>query len=127
MVFVTNRIAGAKYNISDLNRVEANVQTLADTLVGYGYTISVDTYSTWLETMFFTDESNESRFIGNLQEFKDNFYLSTEVIPSTMKLLTWQNANNIEKLLEKVYNNIINMEKSFKKSGTFKSGQVIIL
>ena len=125
---VVNRARGAKYNHTDLNRVAQCVEYLAGALNGYGYSVTVDVKTDWAQA----DKPRAGQmemYLDNLQALIDNYYTlpDTPEKPASMNNLTWQGANNIEKLLVDIKEIIQRMEAGFRKCGTFKSGQGVIL
>jgi len=133
MPFVTDRTAAdvrdktikGYYTHIDLNRVGHNVDHLARVLNGYGYSVSVLPRTDWA-----ADDvprvSDMETYIGDVKEIKDKFY-GTTALPDSMNNLTFTDANNIEKLLEEIETYINRMVAGFRKCGTFKSGQGVIL
>ncbi len=127
MIFVTDRIAGAKYNISDLNRVESNTQEIADNLEAVGYILNLGTVKTdWLTTDFFKD-SDDPRYLGNIQILIDTIRSEAPSLPINMVQLDYVDANNIEKNLESVNDIFNNIVKEFKYSGETFAGEDISL
>ncbi len=118
-------IVKGAYNVSDLNRVGAAVQYLADLLNGYGYAVSVTAKQDW-ELADLSNVSDMESYLDDVQAIKDGFY-GTTALPSAMDDLTYTQANNIEELLLEVEEYINLMIAAFRKSGTFKSGQGVIL
>ncbi len=127
MIFVTDRteVPQTFYNISDLNRVESNVQTLSDLLNTAGYINSVDTKDTWSVTEFFNVE-DDVRYIGNIDNLIDVFYTTAPQLPDSVRRMNYVGANNIEKNLESIYTLINNMIDNYKYAGTFESGEDIL-
>lgn len=113
------------YNYTDLNRVGQAVQYLADLLNNYGYSVSVSPKTDWAISDIPRD-SDMTRYLADLNALKDKFYGTTE-LPDSMNDLTVTAANNIEKLLLEIETYINRMVAGFRKCGTFKSGQGVIL
>ena len=117
--------AKGAYNAADLNRVGHNLDFLADLLNGYGYLVSVSPKTDWtLEDI--PRASDMAQYLADLNALKDKFYGTTE-LPDSMNNLTVTAANNIEKLLLEIETYINRMVAGFRKCGTFKSGQGVIL
>lgn len=94
-----NYAAKGAYNYRDLNRVESAVAELAEML---GLTLSTKTdWGVW----DYPTQSEMDRYLGNVAAVRDacpdeqNF----PTLPSSMDRLTYETANNIEKILEIVY------------------------
>ena len=116
---------GGHYTHEDLNRVGVNVQHLADLLNGYGYAVSVSPKTDWT-VEYIPRESNMEAYLADVAAIKESFY-GTTPIPANMNNLTYTDANNIEKLLVEIETYINRMVAGFRKCGTFKSGQGVIL
>lgn len=119
-----NNSKGA-YNSADLNRVGDAIDYLANLLNGYGYLVSVTPKTDWVKS----DTPREAQmftYLNDLTAIKAKFY-GTTPLPSTMDDLTYTDANNIEKLLLEIEEYINRMISGFRKCGTFKSGQGVIL
>lgn len=119
---VTNRTSAAQYGYEDLNRVGEDVQFLADLLNFYGYAVTVTTKTDWAKENDF-NATNLQTYLNNITALKNAFY-GTVTVPTT--ILTHTQANDIERLLNEVETYINRMVASFKKCGTFKSGQGVI-
>lgn len=122
---VLNRTPKGFYNATDLNRVGQNLQYLADVLRGYGYNVFVNPKTDWTITDT-PSASDMERYLLDLNALKTAFYGTTE-LPDSMNNLTVTAANNIEKLLLEIEIYINRMVAGFRKCGTFKSGQGVIL
>ncbi len=113
------------YNYEDLNRVGEAVQYLADQLGGYGYLVEVKPKTNWAENTIPLAGQVET-YLNDLNALKAKFYGTTD-LPDTMDNIDLEDANNIEKLLIEIEIYINWMVAGFRKSGTFKSGQGVIL
>jgi len=116
-----NRTPKGFYNATDLNRVGQNLQYLADVLRGYGYNVFVNPKTDWTITDT-PSASDMERYLLDLNALKTAFY-GTTPLPDSMNGLTYEDANNIERLLLEIERNISNMIPAFRHSGTFCSGQ----
>lgn len=95
------------YNVSDLNRVEANMVAVANLLESYGYMVNLGTTKdNWVTTEFFTT-SEGVRYLQNLNKIIDAYHSVAPAPPVTMDNIDFTDANNIEKNLKSVYD-IIN-------------------
>lgn len=97
----TDATKGA-YNHTDLNRVENAVSKLAF-LMGLDLTIKTD-WSQW-DTV---TQADMERYLGNVVIIRD--MLADEIdfppLPSSMSNLTWEGANNIEKVLDMAFRTV---------------------
>lgn len=109
------------YNYTDFNRVGQAIQFLADELNDYGYSITVTAKQDYDESYIIT-LSDMINMINDVKAIKDKFY-GTTVLPVTMKKLTYENANNIEKLLYEVSTYIYYMRQSFFYCGEIYGGE----
>lgn len=119
---LTEYLAGMKgaYNASDLNRVGQALKYLQEELNGYGYAVTVNPKTNWTVSDIPTPAqmtaylSYVSAIRGVLEVFK-----STPQVPGTMQKLTWQRANDIEKILADVQAVIDQVVAGFRRSGAF--------
>ena len=125
---VTNRAAGAKYNYTDLNRVETAFEYLRDKLNGqFGFNLSLTIKKDWTRTdlgqlgaqsLMETYRQNLVTIRGAIAQME-----TTPQAPDSMRFLTWAKANDIEKILVDVESLLNKMPAAFRYSGTFYSGQ----
>ena len=97
------------YNVSDLNRVGAAVEYLANLLNTYGYTVVTHAKITYIEidTPSLTQMTN---YLSDVKAIKEKMN-GTQEMPETMNNLSYEDANNIEKVLYQINNFIQNMIK----------------
>jgi hypothetical protein len=124
MPSVTDR-TGGYYTHADLNRVGHNLDYLAGLLNGYGYFVPVSPKTNWKQGDI-PRLSDMETYLKDLNAIKNRFYGTTE-LPAAMSGINHQDANNIEKLLSEIEEYIKRMVEGFRFSGTFKSGQGVIL
>ena len=112
------------YNYTDLNRVEAKVKELNDLLVSYNYMSALTTKLNWAITDKF-NVNDSTRYLNNIKAIRNALatYTTTPQVPSTMANLTYQKANDIEKILVDIEHLLISMENWFVYSGVANSGQ----
>ena len=91
------------YNASDLNRVGAAMQYVADRLVEFGYAVSIDPKLDWTSGDWPTPETMGT-YLADLAELRSKFAMmqTTPTVPEDMEQLTYTEANNIEKILESI-------------------------
>lgn len=124
MVFVTDRTdadviaknSKGKYTAEDLNRVESNVKELADMAVDIDVHFYPAVKTNWSRTDQWMNGLQSKRYAGNVRSLAYACGIGTN-IPENMDNLNINDANNIEKALESVYNKIVNITSTFQYSG----------
>lgn len=113
------------YNATDLNRVGAAIQYVAERINGYGYVVHVSPRTDWGEEDCPTP-SAMSRYLADLAVLRSTFSVlqSTPEVPADMEALTYTEANNIEKILEDIDYLLTNTVKGWFYSGEVFSGEV---
>lgn len=121
---ITDR-KGGFYNASDLNRVGAAVEYLAERLNSAGYLIAVTPKTNWTigDTHDITDMDS---YLANVAEIRAALSVlpSTPNLPENMRFIMYEQANDIEKVLKDVDWLINNMIAAFYYSGELYSGEV---
>lgn len=84
------------YNYSDLNRVERAVEEISD-LAGLGLVTKTD-WAMW----DIPRASDMTRYLGNIRSIKNKYNINI-ALPDSMNHLTYETANNIEKILLAAY------------------------
>lgn len=122
---VTNRTAGAYYNASDLNRVGSAVQYVAGLLSGYGYAVSVTGRTNWAVGEIPT-QADMDACLADLTALRGAVAVmsTTPAVPGSMSLLTYQEANDIEKILQDVDELITKMAAAWFYCGEVYTGEV---
>lgn len=97
-------------NTKDLNRIENNIQTIADLLDIKGLSFKTN----WNYTDF-VKVSDERRIIDNLNKVKERYIFETERGDIQLPLNRYEKINSIEKLIFDMYNAFIeqNQKSSF--------------
>lgn len=115
------------FNYVDWNRIETNRQYLADALNAYGYYVEIQTKTDWAETDF-PNRSQVDRIRSNIEALI-SCYHRKEGSPEIRfeNTLGWEDANSLEQNLENIDQLIGWMVDGFRYSGTFHSGQEVIL
>lgn len=113
------------YNASDLNRVENAMSVIASRLTEAGYAVSITTKTDWSKNDV-PPAAEMDRYLRNLAALRSAFAMpeQTPEAPADMERLTYQEANNIEKILEEVAALLINAECACFCSGDLYSGEV---
>lgn len=121
---ITDR-KGGFYNASDLNRVGAAVDFLAERLNSAGYLISAKPKTNWAtgDTHDITDMDS---YLANVAEIRAALSVlpSTPNLPDDMRFIMYEQANDIEKILKDVDWLISNMMAAYHYSGELYSGEV---
>ena len=112
--------AGLKgaYNVTDLNRVNAAVEYLAGVFTSYGYTVSLQATPTWAIGEIPTEEQMGA-YLSNVAALRAviNMPVATPAVPADMALLTYVEANNIEKILVCINELLEALGAAFMRSG----------
>jgi len=93
-------MAGMKgaYNATDMNRVGNAVNSAKDLLADFGITVSVSPKTNWTYSDVPTQSQN-SRYITDLNTIKNASVFTTPSIPTTLAGLDYAKANAIEQML----------------------------
>lgn len=112
------------YNASDLNRVCAAMNYVAGRLAEQGYAPSISPKTDWLDTEWFTTGA-ALIYLSDLAELRRQFVMmrSTPEVPEDMERLTYQEANNIEKILEDIDALLTKASFAWYYSGDVFSGE----
>lgn len=114
------------YNYIDMNRVENAVRTLADLLNANGYPVEILNVKTdWAESTVPT-LTDLTRYLENVRRIRAAFHTlsTTPQVPASMKGLTYDKANAIERVLADVDVLLNNMIASYNYSGDIFGGEV---
>ena len=111
------------YTYYDLNRVENTVQEIADTLIGMGYAVTVNTRSWAIPDI--PNEVEMTRYLNNVQILRNTLQVvpDTPEVPVSMSYLNYETANDIERILYNVTITIAGITAPTRFSGTFYSAQ----
>ena len=113
------------YNYTDLNRVEEAVVFLSQQLVEMGYVTEQLVTRVWTENDVPT-VADMTRYIQNVKTIRDALSVpgTTPDVPASMHKLTFQGANDIERILLDVEKLIENMAFTFAYSGEIYGGEL---
>jgi hypothetical protein len=113
------------YNATDLTRVESAVRFMVDLLAEYGYTVPAETRFPWSPEDVPTDTEME-RYLGNVCSLRDNYahWIKAIALPESMAYLTFEGANNIERLLLEIFYYIQQMTAAWLLCGEPVCGEV---
>lgn len=118
---ILNKTRKSYYNIDDLTRINSYIKLLSDYLeLG----LVIETYT--LGQIITLDNIN--LILNNIQTLRDNWHIAdnTPYTPIASGY-NYQSANDVEKILSDLNDFKISVESDFKYSGTFYSGQEVIL
>nr|DAU90720.1 MAG TPA: hypothetical protein [Caudoviricetes sp.] len=122
---VTDRGAGTYYNDSDLNRVGAAVQYVAERFAAQGYAVAVRPKTDRTEEdippaqQMETYRQNIASLRGLIAVLK-----STPETPETMRFLDYIKANDIERILLDLDTLLTNAALAWYQSGEIYAGEV---
>lgn len=113
------------YNYTDLNRVEAAVSYLAERLNQYGYGIGLLETKVW-EMKDVPTLADMTRYLTNVRQIRFAFVTldTTPAAPIAIDKMTYQTANNIERILHDVDMLLNNMIASMNYSGETYGGEL---
>lgn len=113
------------YNYTDMNRVESAVEYVANRLTEAGYIIIPVIKKNWAKTDKPT-LADFNRYMKNISDIRSALatYETTPDAPTTERKLSFQAANDIEKILTDVDELISKMMSAYFYSGDLYSGEV---
>lgn len=114
------------YNASDLNRVEAAVAYVMERFIAIGYDARIlDIKNTWIRTEFMT-LSDTVRYIDNIKYLATQFALpeGSPNVTEDMNGFTYEEANDIERILEIVDEYITKIMQGYLYSGELYGGEI---
>lgn len=117
--YVIERLKGV-FNVTDINRVEQNIQYLSDKLNELGYTNTVYT-RTWIVDDLPTD-ADISRIILNVKKLIFAYYRSKEAPELPPALIHYSQVNALEKNLRLIKEMIDNYYLTLPRVGAYPSG-----
>lgn len=113
------------FNLLDLNRIENNIEFLADKMEEFSYAPNI--HGKQWSRVDMPNQNDMSRIVDNIRSLISAFYSpdNPPSLPSTM--LSYDDINAIEENLYLIKQLIDVMQTSFKKVGTIKSGSTTVL
>ena len=122
---VENQTDKGFYNASDLNRVGAAVQYIAERFASQGYAVTVNPKTDWLASDIPTASELET-YRQNIATLRGLIAVmkSTPETPETMRFLDYIKANDIERILLDLDALIDKLIKSWYFSGELYAGEV---
>ena len=129
---VTIGNAKGTYNASDLNRVSAAMNYVADRLKAQGYDPHISPKTDWKDDDW-VDPASQAVYLGDLAELRKQFAMlqSTPEVPPRILAtainsndgLTYTSANDIEQILMDLDDSITRMKVSMFYAGEIYSGE----
>lgn len=112
-------------NLSDINRIEGNIEYLAERMENYAYSPNI--HSKQWSRVDLPNQNDMSRIIENIRALIGAFYPphNPPDLPTTM--LSYDDINAIEENLYLLKQMLDCMESSFRQVGTIKSGSTMFL
>ena len=122
---VANKTAKGFYNASDLNRVGAAVQYVAERFAAQGYTVAVRPKTDWLASDIPTASELET-YRQNIAALRGLIAVmpTTPEAPDSMAGLTYTEANDIEQILLDLDALLTNAARAWYQSGEIYAGEV---
>lgn len=122
---VANKTAKGFYNASDLNRVGAAVQYVAERFAAQGYKVAVSPKTDWLASDIPTASELET-YRQNIATLRGLIAVmkSTPETPDSMAGLTYTEANDIEQILLDLDTLLTNAALAWYQSGEIYAGEV---
>ena len=119
---ILERTAKGFYNLEDIQRVNSYVKYLSDYL-----NLGLDIKDNYQLGEAITEESMQ-KLLDNINTIRGAWYVATDT-PQTpiVSGYNYNSANNVEKILQALYEFAISVQTDFKYSGTFNAGQEVIL
>lgn len=114
------------YNASDLNRVESAVAYIIERLVANGYdSLKLRIQNAWIRTEFM-NVSEAQRYLQNIRDLRSQFVQpdGTPEVPDDMDGFTYEEANDIERILVIIDEYITKIEQAFFYSGELYGGEI---
>lgn len=115
---VTNRTKKGYYNFEDLNRVQSALLYVAEILRGIGVAVSVSATTEWNENSI-PSVSDMEKYLESVNNVRNAMKMlsTTPQVPDSMSKLTYQKANDIEKILLDVERVVTEINRSFIRAG----------
>ena len=114
------------YNASDLNRVESAVNYVLSRMKANGYDYPDLTIKNTWQISEFMQKSETERYLANIRDLRGRFTVPewTPEVPADMDGFTYQEANDIERILEIIDEYITKIEESVFYSAELYGGEV---
>lgn len=115
--------AGMKgnYNYTDINFVSGVMNELASMLADAGYKLDINLRTDWKRKEYFRPE-NEEEYLYNVEKIRAVLNLADETTPNGV--LSYEDANTVERILFRVNELFENMQQAYLYSGEIFAGEV---
>ncbi len=120
-VDINNLTSKGYYNCTDLNRIEEWCEYLAEILNKYSYFVNITIKKSW-SMLDLPTQSDLERIRQNVNTLRQAYFSFTQ-IPENLDYMTWQKANDIEKILDEIDKILTAMENNFVYCGVAGCGQ----
>ena len=110
------------FNVIDMVRIENDAQYLADALNDLYYRNNITTQIAW-STSSTPNVTNIVRIIDNVNKLMSAYHKPNDVPTLPTTLLTYEQANALEKNLYLIKQMLDNMIASFRECGSFNCGE----
>lgn len=122
---VRARNAKGTYNFADLNRVQNACTEIAAELTAAGIPVSISwTRPSWAIS-YIPTEAEMAEYLENIGKIKAALPNTAPAPPASMAYLTYEGANNIERMLYEVETLLNNRLSIFPRAGVWPCGGVI--
>lgn len=113
------------YNAEDLNRVGAAMEYLQGRFQSYGFDIHITPRTNWRmeDIPLYADMKEYLSEVETLRR-QISLYKTTPNTPPDMEFLTWEEANDIEKILQDIEMLLTFMVQAWFYSGDLYSGEI---
>lgn len=112
-------------NVSDINRIEGNIEYLGNLLADHGYRVSVFTKS-WTNNDL-PNQGDVERILNNVRSLLDSYYTHPASPSIPDKMLSYEDVNAVEQSLFLIKELLDCMVASSRTCDTFQSGSTIRL
>lgn len=115
---IFDRTEPGRYDWRDFNRVGQAVAYIADELYKSGYKADVVTKTDWTRQNIQTRQQME-QYIQNIQKLRNILVYPTDApdAPDTMRFLTFQRANDIERIVSILDTLLESLRRIYMRSG----------
>lgn len=114
------------YNASDLNRVESAVQYVLNRFKADGYDDLYPSIRTEWAITDFMSVAETQRYLQNIRDLRAQFVMpsGTPEVPADMDNFTYEEANDLERILVIIDEYITKIEQAFTYSGELYGGEI---